>query len=78
MKINYCVEIDMEDVFSEMSQRDRELFIASHLDELGDLTNIAETWYTQEDINLLMQEHAEDIPDEVIISQAIERNLELG
>lgn len=77
-KVNMSFSIDIEDVYSELSYNDQQEFILSHIDDLGDLRDVADKCFDDMDISEFLIGNIDKLTDEQLIEEIKERGLEVS
>lgn len=77
MKVDINVEIDIDDVYYELSRDNQLIFIKEHLDDYGGIVDIVEDNYSEEDIADLVNEKIDLADDDILIEEVKRRGIEL-
>lgn len=77
MKVDINVEVDIDDVYNELSRDNQLIFIKEHLDDYGGILDIVEDNYSEEDIADLVNEKIDLADDDILIEEVKRRGIEL-
>lgn len=77
MKVDINIEVDIDDVFSELSYKDQAIFIAENLDVLGGILDVVNDNFTNKEISDLINEKIEMASDEMLIEEVKRRGIVL-
>lgn len=77
MTVEVKVSIDIEDVYNELSWSDREVFLKSHIEELGGIRDVAERCFNDSDVKDFVEVNIDKLTDEVLMQEVKSRGLEV-
>lgn len=77
MKVDVNVEVDIDDIYNELSRDNQLIFIKEHLDDYGGILDIVEDNYSEEDIADLVNEKIDLADDDILIEEVKRRGIEL-
>lgn len=77
MKVDINIEVDIDDVYNELSIDNQLTFIKEHLDDYGGILDIVEDNYCEEDIADLVNEKIDLADDDILIEEVKRRGIEL-
>ena len=69
--------VDIDDVYSELSYKDQQEFIKSHIDDIGGFEDIIEQCFEERDTVELVNSYIDKATDEALIGEINNRGLEV-
>lgn len=78
MKTTVEVQIDIEDVYSELTYSEQQEFIKSHIDDIGGLGDVVELCFDNDAIKEFVEANIDKLTDEVLINEIKKRELEVN
>ena len=76
-KVDMSFSVDIEDVYSELSYKDQQEFIKSHIDDIGGFEDIIEQCFEEIDTVELVNSYIDKATDEALIGEINNRGLEV-
>lgn len=76
-EVDMSFSVDIEDVYSEMSYKDQQEFIKSHIDDVGGFDDVMEQCFDEEDAIEFVNSHIYKATDEALIDEIKHRGLEV-
>lgn len=76
-KVDMSFSVDIEDVYSELSYKDQQEFIKSHIDDIGGFEDIIEQCFEESDTVELVNSYIDKATDEALIGEINNRGLEV-
>lgn len=76
-KVDMSFSVDIEDVYSELSYKDQQEFIKSHIDDVGGFDDIMEQCFYEDDAIEFVNNHIDMATDEALIGEFNDRGLKV-
>lgn len=76
-KVDMTFFVDIDDVYSELSYKDQQEFIKSHIDDIGGFEDIIEQCFEERDTVELVNSYIDKATDEALIGEINNRGLEV-
>lgn len=77
MKTTVEVQIDIEDVYSELTYSEQQEFVKSHIDDIGGLEDVVEQCFDNDTIKEFVEANIDKLTDEVLINEIKNRGVEV-
>ena len=78
MKTTVEVQIDIEDVYSELTYSEQQEFIKSHIDDIGGLGDVVEQCFDNDcEVKEVVETNIDKLSDEALIKELKDRKLEV-
>ncbi|WP_039868047.1 hypothetical protein [Hoylesella timonensis] len=79
MKTTVEVQIDIEDVYSELTYSEQQEFIKSHIDDIGGLGDVVELCFDNDcEVKEFVEANIDKLSDEALINEIKKRELEVN
>lgn len=76
-KVDMTFSVDIDDVYSELSYKDQQEFIKSHVDDIGGFEDIMEQCFDERDAVEFVEDNIDKLSDESLIQEVKSRGLEV-
>lgn len=76
-KVDMTFSVDIDAVYSELSYKDQQEFIKSHIDDIGGFEDIMEQCFEERDTVEFVNSYIDKATDEALIGEINNRGLEV-
>lgn len=67
------VSIDIEDVYNKLSWSDKEVFLKSHINDLGGISDIVDQCFDDSDVEDFVKNNIDKVTDEALMQEVKNR-----